>query len=442
MKLSENWVVGPTARKHLGWALAVIGVVGASLAAPAGAVLPAGAQARTCNGQAATIVGTPDTRMLRGTNGPDVIVSHGAKSVRARGGDDVVCITGVTEDVSAGGGNDVVDTTRAGRASFTQLDDGEDRFIGGRRADDVRGGPGADQVDTGAGADSFSYDDGDTAELGAGNDTAHAFDTLPAGAVDGGPGLNTLVMSDCCEDGATPQWVVDNAMEQATVDGVTTFSWHNFRGFAFGVESGSLEFVGTDAGERLRISHDFEFGMDLARADMGGGNDEIVLDGACCTGRINAGDGTDWLRLVGYADERALTLEGQVVVDLEDGLVRGSLGRFPVARMENVQVNDFITTVLRGNNKANAFVVGTGCLVRVQGAGGPDTLRTGVKNECPWWSDAPEAVRADGGRGNDLRQGRNSNDWLVGGAGWDAVDGRRGRDTCAAEISARCERKP
>ena len=80
----------------------------------------------------------------------------------------MVCITGVTEDVSAGGGNDVVDTTRAGRASFTQLDDGEDRFIGGRRADDVRGGPGADQVDTGAGADSFSYDDGDTAELGPG----------------------------------------------------------------------------------------------------------------------------------------------------------------------------------------------------------------------------------------------------------------------------------
>lgn len=446
MKLSGNLVGSRTLilkAGHRRWGSpAVIGVVCAVLATPTTAMLPAGAAAATCSGQTATIVGTPDTGTLRGTSGVDVIVTGGSKFVRARGGDDLICVTGGTEFVFGGGGNDLVDTTDAGGRSRTQLDDGEDRFIGGSRVDEVWGGDGADQVATGAGADSFSYGDGDTADLGGGDDTASAFNTLPAGAVDGGPGFNTLILSTCCEDDVTPQWFVDAGAEEATVDGVTTFAWNNFRGFAFSVDSGSLKFLGTDAGEHLRISHDFEFGMDLADADMGGGSDEIVLDGACCVGRMDAGDGTDWLRLVGYADERSLDLEGRIVVDLEAGLLRGFLRRTPAVGLENVQVEDFVTTVLRGNAQANAFVVGTGCLVRVQGAGGPDTLRTRAKNECPSWSDTPGAVRADGGGGNDLLQGRNSNDRLIGGPGWDAVDGRRGRDTCGAEISARCERKP
>jgi Ca2+-binding RTX toxin-like protein len=422
----------------------VLGVVGAALAIPAAATSPAVAQAAVCSGLPATVVGAPGVRTLRGTSGDDVIVSGGAGSVRAGDGDDVVCATGGgTWSVSAGPGNDLVDTTAAAQRTFTTLGSGVDTFTGGRRVDDVEGGAGADQVHTGGGADNWTHGSGDTADLGAGNDTAQAVNTLPAGAIDAGPGMNTLVLSTCCDEpDVRPQWVVDNVAEEASVDGVTSFAWDNFRSFAFSVDDGLLDFVGSEAGERLRISHEFEFGIDLERADMGGGNDQVVLRGACCIGPMDGGAGTDWVRLVDYADERALSLEERIVVDLGTEFLSMGFGRTAVAGMENVEVADFTTAVLRGNDHSNAFVVGDSCLVRVEGAGGPDTLRTGKRTGCPSWSDSPRAVRADGGEGNDLLWGRVSNDRLVGGPGRDAVDGQRGRDACAAEIRAHCERRP
>ena len=129
------------------------------------------------------------------------------------------------------------------------------------------------------------------------------------------------------------------------------------------------------------------------------------------------------------------------MVDFEAGFLDW-FGRTTIAGMENVEVDDFTTAVLRGDDQANAFVAGGSCLVRVMAAGGPDTLRTGTGTGCPSWSDSPEAVRADGGAGHDLLWGRDSNDRLVGGPGWDAVNGQRGRDACAAEITTRCERRP
>ena len=70
--------------------LTAVALLGAALLTPTGA---ATAAAETCQGQAATIVGTPGAEIV-GTEGADVIVTNGAARVDARGGDDLVCGTG------------------------------------------------------------------------------------------------------------------------------------------------------------------------------------------------------------------------------------------------------------------------------------------------------------------------------------------------------------
>ena len=66
-----------------------------------------GAAAQTCNGLAATIVGTEDDDELRGTTGDDVIVGLGGND-RILGGDgnDTICGGDGDDDLYGEGGND------------------------------------------------------------------------------------------------------------------------------------------------------------------------------------------------------------------------------------------------------------------------------------------------------------------------------------------------
>ena len=85
-------------------------LLGLALLAPTTSASAAG---ETCEGVAATIVGTPDTRVA-GTPGDDVILSNGAFSVEAGEGDDLICVSAAADprghntDVDAGPGDDVV----------------------------------------------------------------------------------------------------------------------------------------------------------------------------------------------------------------------------------------------------------------------------------------------------------------------------------------------
>src|SRR5688572_28863617 len=76
-----------------------------------GADDPSRGAANTCQNVPATIVGAPGIRLLEGTAGPDVIISGGARSVNAKAGDDIVCVTGATVFAAAASGNDVVSTS-------------------------------------------------------------------------------------------------------------------------------------------------------------------------------------------------------------------------------------------------------------------------------------------------------------------------------------------
>ncbi|NND75510.1 MAG: ExeM/NucH family extracellular endonuclease [Ilumatobacter sp.] len=98
----------------------------------------------TCNGLAATIVGTPGDDTIVGTNQADVIVTFGGDDTIIGGnGDDVIC---------AGYGDDVVDGGNGKDLIFGEQ--GDDSLAGGNGKDALDGGAGADDGDGGNGKDS------------------------------------------------------------------------------------------------------------------------------------------------------------------------------------------------------------------------------------------------------------------------------------------------
>lgn len=90
------------------------------------------AAVETCQGRAATIVGTPGQLGVTGTEGPDVVVTNGAVGVATLGGDDLVCVTDVTAPVfvtlRAGAGNDVVDASASASTIDAELGTGSDHY--------------------------------------------------------------------------------------------------------------------------------------------------------------------------------------------------------------------------------------------------------------------------------------------------------------------------
>ena len=145
------------------------------------AVQPAAEAVEQCHGRTATLIGDGEARVI-GTPGPDVIVSNGSP-VKAGGGDDTICMTGVREGGSSyvlgeGGDDTIVVESRRYRAV---------RIFPGSGDDTVVGGPGRDEV--------FLGEDGDTADLGDGNDRVTLSERSRATGVDAGRGRDRLVVS-------------------------------------------------------------------------------------------------------------------------------------------------------------------------------------------------------------------------------------------------------
>ena len=143
---------------------------------------------------------------MTGTEGPDVILTNGANTVKALGGDDLICVVGeLRRKLDAGPGDDMVSTERAQDIVHARLGSGADTFVGGRSWDDVNAGdkrdveaglppavdhistgPGNDEVTTGAGRDSTAAN-GDVLALGARQDSVLLLGrAVPS--IDGGAG--------------------------------------------------------------------------------------------------------------------------------------------------------------------------------------------------------------------------------------------------------------
>jgi Ca2+-binding RTX toxin-like protein len=120
---------------------------------------PAGPQ--TCLGKEATIVTVAGEKVIKGTEGNDVIVGGSAgQTIDGRGGNDVICAGRGDSSVRGGAGNDKI---LGGK--------GNDRLNGGAGRDLVLGGGGDDVLHGGSGKDRLGGGGGDDLIYGdAGND--------------------------------------------------------------------------------------------------------------------------------------------------------------------------------------------------------------------------------------------------------------------------------
>lgn len=117
--------------------LGAVAALALALLVPTGG---AGAAEETCQGRTATIVGTPDGRVV-GTPNDDVIVTYGDVTVDAGDGDDLICVrpvvSGLVIEIDAGAGDDSVVSEGAMNHSSTDLGPGRDAFVGGGGEDRV-----------------------------------------------------------------------------------------------------------------------------------------------------------------------------------------------------------------------------------------------------------------------------------------------------------------
>jgi len=135
----------------------------------------------TCNGEAATIVGSNGDDVLVGTIGRDVIV--------ARGGDDVITGLGGNDLICGGFGNDVIDGGPGDDALFAGP--GSDRVHGRAGADLIFGGYGHDDLEGNAGDDEVrGFAGRDYVKGGVGDDRVHGGDGVDR--LIGGAGLDQL----------------------------------------------------------------------------------------------------------------------------------------------------------------------------------------------------------------------------------------------------------
>jgi Ca2+-binding RTX toxin-like protein len=413
---------------------------------------PSSAGDLTCHGAAATIVGTLGSDVL-GTEGPDVIVTNGAVFVSAKGGNDRVCATGSADrpSVNAGTGDDLVDMSgHTGTSSVhAWLGAGDDTYIGisgtdvvdaAGYYDEVDAAEGHDVVSTGAGKDyvttggTASKPGTDDIDLGAGNDELELQGWVQSGTWTAGLGFDEL---DVWMHGPAATWVFNNALRQATRNGVAVATWQSIESFQLANEASAstFSFIGGSNPERVTTT------FPLKRAALGGGDDWIEM----------------WIDEI--SPSRAMAVYGQQGKDTirlgrgyNDGPVDVNFGAgtFRLARPTQAAA----TSTVRGFEKHRVYaywarVIGTArsdvigwnvCKGSLSAGDGNDALSYLPIEEdfCGYMGDAYD-FPVHGGSGRDVLRGGRLPDVLIGGAGVDYADGAGMRDVCRTERASRCE---
>jgi hypothetical protein len=433
----------------------------------------AGAAPPTCQGQPATIVGKPGTR-VSGTDGVDVVVSGGASHVFTGDGDDLVCVTGATDNghrvrVKTGAGTDsVLGTTRDTVQAW--LGPGSDTFVGGGERDLVKGGElefgeddpdygtlvdnDPDTISTGAGDDVVTASNDDAVSLGGGDDgmnrevlTGKPF----AGTMDGGPGRNFLGLDIARGEGQDPgSWHLDTLAGTLSRDGEVQLSPAGFTDFQvrFYAAGEAVSIQGSDRDESFEAYG--KYVSATMTIDAGGGDDLIYLARAdyniddVVVESVDGGPGRDGLRVYGVGGPDNL------VVDLADGSYEyekdGTRTTVPLAGFEDAHVDDIAFLSLLGNSSDNRLTaeLPTGweaferCRVEISGGKGDDRLKV-IKAPATRSTDCAGAALL-GRAGNDVLVGSRGDERLIGGPGRDVARGGPGRDVCVAETRMGCER--
>jgi Ca2+-binding RTX toxin-like protein len=419
------------------------------------------AAAETCNGQTATLVGSPGTT-IEGTSGDDVIVTNGSLYVSGRAGNDTICTTNSVprqpQDgysppavvVDAGLGNDFVD--RRGDADPEAWSEvfGADTFHGSEAGDHVipqydsgpqsiATGGGPDQVDVNYFFQAFSVD------LGSGDDKLFATPeerlvppaapqrgAEPASHVTGGPGDDLLYV--WLEPG---RWRLDARSGVLDQDLTPHLGFDGIEAYNLNTErrGARLEFRGTSRDEVLSST-----GLSRLGAEMRGGDDQVLVDagdrGVRAT--VGAGPGRDSLVVAGSRTSKSSHRQ-LVTVDLAQGAFSvGSGATNRATGFEDAGALSGWRVLLIGGEGGNELR-SSGCrLGTARGGAGPDRIRV---TEPPTGCHKGELrLRAFGEGGNDVLVGGDAPDVLVGGSGHDRARGGKRSDRCEAEVRKLCER--
>lgn len=414
---------------------------------------PSYAAGETCQGRPATIVGSGG--LVRGTEGPDVVVTNGVPHVMTLGGDDLVCVTGgvaagQTTSVETGDGNDVVDAGAATGPTYAQLGAGRDSYTGSAQADHVEGGDldaraiyvdaEADTITTGTGADrvltgsSGVTPNADVVSVGADEADVTWFGVMTDGARLTGGGSSRLALRVGAGDVE-----VDAAAGTLAEDGRTSLRWTGFDDFhvlPLVRRPRAFTFVGSGRAEELTT---FVGGV-RQHIDLGGGADRLVVEWTAYVGgprsSYDGGPGRDSLAL--WAG-RSLDLDlasGRMVTRRSGRAVRATLEGFDSTFVVAEKLD------LRGTRRADDLRF-QACTATVRGRAGADVI---AQNR--YGTTFPTRLRCDrrsfrlyGDGGRDVLRGSSGNDVLIGGRGRDNVQGNAGRDRCSGEKLRACEIK-
>ena len=401
-------------------------LLGAALLAPMGTATAAG---ETCQGQAATIVGTPGAQ-ITGTEGADVIVTNGRTRVDALGGDDLVCAT-VEEGV---GYNPVFAVLGAGADTFTASNGGSHTIFAGTadgtdtEADVIRSS-GYGLVTSGMAA----QPNADVIDLAFGEVSWSGIQTAPGAVSVGTDGILGVRSADG-----------DVTMDATgTVTGAdTALTWtgrFDRLVFATSAEHGRFTFRGTGGTDHVKVNAPITYDRDIA---LGGGKDsyESSTLGGKAT-RIKGGSGRNQLLLeLGSHDRVRADLSRSRVTATKAG-VKDSI------RVRGF--DDLIVTAERadviGTDRANRIGV-IACRTTIEGTKGRDDLYADSRYRGlgTWTTPRCGTYEATihGGPGNDTITGSLGKDRLIGGPGKDFVMGRWGGfDVCQGEKLRECEKR-
>jgi hypothetical protein len=412
-------------------------LLGAALLAPMGTATAAG---EPCQGQAATIVGTPGSQ-ITGTEGADVIVTNGAMRVDALGGDDLVCATG--EDpkfpssgvfaILGAGADTFIDSSGRGHLIYAGTIDGPENVVAPESTDteaDVIRAIGHSRVVSGM----EGQPNADIIDFPSGEVTWSGIQAAP-GALSVGTGGILGVRS------ANGDVTMDASGTVTGDDTALTWTGQFDRlVFTTSARRGLFTFRGTSGTEHVKVDAPTTYDRYIA---LRGGKDSYESNtlGAKAT-RIKGDGGRNQLLL-------ELGSHGRVRADLSRSRVTAT----KAGKEDSIRVrgfDDLIVTAKRadviGTDRANRIGV-IACRTTIQGNKGRDDLYVDSKyNGLGSWATPRCATYRStmyGGPGNDSLAGSYvSNDRLIGGPGKDNVSGGwAGRDVCQGEKLRECEKR-
>ncbi|PVG81014.1 hypothetical protein DDE18_19470 [Nocardioides gansuensis] len=460
--------------------------------ASSGAVVgaPAHADTPTCDGKPATIVGPGPGNVTHGTSGDDVIVTvaEGANNsptgaIYTYEGDDTVCIvpgigpipqwnSPVMFTILTGPGNDKVfnQEPRPTNNLSVVLGLGSDTYVGNDRASEtVYAGENVqneslgpddakDFISTAGGMDwiySGSPEPGsvneDVLSTGLGSDLithAGTGTTIDNGVeAEKGDRLN-LVAGGWNQHPVT----IDNRTRTATADTGVFLRWNNVRLFEVRGDS-PLRFVGSDTLEGLYVRSSLPLNGRInvpVDASMNGGNDYFWFYNGIAPGRVDGGEGTDWLTPEDRDDctDITSTLNATMTCTVEtagstvtDNVALAGWERYATF---HAQRN---ATVTGTTGPDEIFIYASNITAR--GLSGKDTIAAGQDHtravlrgdqgaDRLYGGDGKDTLL--GGRGADRIHGREGRDRILGGKGNDTAKGNAGNDYCIAEVRRSCEK--